>query len=100
MFIGIGIIIGSSNVQPEAIEWLDRYVVAALYAIYHQLIKSITRALREIIYDVGGGVPGGKRFKAVQTGGPSGGASRKNTWTSKSILTNWPKSGRSWAPAA
>jgi NADH:ubiquinone oxidoreductase subunit F (NADH-binding)/(2Fe-2S) ferredoxin/Pyruvate/2-oxoacid:ferredoxin oxidoreductase delta subunit len=29
--------------------------------------------LREIIYDIGGGVPDGKRFKAVQTGGPSGG---------------------------
>jgi NADH-quinone oxidoreductase subunit F len=29
--------------------------------------------LREIIYDVGGGIPGGKEFKAVQTGGPSGG---------------------------
>ena len=29
--------------------------------------------LREIIYDIGGGCPGGKEFKAVQTGGPSGG---------------------------
>ena len=29
--------------------------------------------LREIIYDIGGGIPGGKAFKAVQTGGPSGG---------------------------
>jgi len=29
--------------------------------------------LREIIYDIGGGIRGGKRFKAVQTGGPSGG---------------------------
>ena len=29
--------------------------------------------LREIIYDIGGGVPDGKTFKAVQTGGPSGG---------------------------
>ena len=29
--------------------------------------------LREIVYDIGGGIPGGKRFKAVQTGGPSGG---------------------------
>jgi NADH:ubiquinone oxidoreductase subunit F (NADH-binding)/(2Fe-2S) ferredoxin len=29
--------------------------------------------LREIIYDIGGGVPNGKKFKAVQTGGPSGG---------------------------
>jgi NADH:ubiquinone oxidoreductase subunit F (NADH-binding)/(2Fe-2S) ferredoxin len=30
-------------------------------------------ALREIIYDIGGGIPKGKSFKAVQTGGPSGG---------------------------
>ncbi|MCK5577426.1 MAG: 4Fe-4S binding protein, partial [Dehalococcoidales bacterium] len=29
--------------------------------------------LQEIIYDIGGGIPGGKRFRAVQTGGPSGG---------------------------
>ena len=29
--------------------------------------------LRDILYDIGGGVRGGKRFKAVQTGGPSGG---------------------------
>jgi NADH-quinone oxidoreductase subunit F len=29
--------------------------------------------LREILYDIGGGVPRGKKFKAVQTGGPSGG---------------------------
>ena len=29
--------------------------------------------LREIVYDIGGGIPNGKQFKAVQTGGPSGG---------------------------
>ncbi len=29
--------------------------------------------LRQIIFDVGSGIPGGKRFKAVQIGGPSGG---------------------------
>ncbi len=29
--------------------------------------------LSEIIFDIGGGVPGGKKFKAAQTGGPSGG---------------------------
>jgi NADH:ubiquinone oxidoreductase subunit F (NADH-binding)/ferredoxin len=37
--------------------------------------------LQEIVYDIGGGIPGGKQFKAVQTGGPSGGclpASRLN----------------------
>jgi len=29
--------------------------------------------LKEIIYDIGGGIPQGREFKAVQTGGPSGG---------------------------
>jgi NADH-quinone oxidoreductase subunit F len=29
--------------------------------------------LRDIIFTIGGGIPGGKKFKAVQTGGPSGG---------------------------
>ena len=29
--------------------------------------------LREIVEDIGGGIPGGKKFKAAQTGGPSGG---------------------------
>jgi len=30
-------------------------------------------SLRDVIYKIGGGIPGGKKFKAVQTGGPSGG---------------------------
>jgi bidirectional [NiFe] hydrogenase diaphorase subunit len=29
--------------------------------------------LRQIVFDIGGGIPGGKAFKAAQTGGPSGG---------------------------
>jgi NADH:ubiquinone oxidoreductase subunit F (NADH-binding) len=29
--------------------------------------------LREIVYDIGGGIPKGRKFKAIQTGGPSGG---------------------------
>jgi NADH:ubiquinone oxidoreductase subunit F (NADH-binding) len=29
--------------------------------------------LKEVVYDIGGGIPKGKKFKAVQTGGPSGG---------------------------
>ncbi|MCQ2394366.1 MAG: NADH-quinone oxidoreductase subunit NuoF [Kiritimatiellae bacterium] len=33
--------------------------------------------LREIIYDIGGGISGGREFKAVQTGGPSGGCITK-----------------------
>ncbi len=39
--------------------------------------------LREILYDIGGGVPRGKRFKAVQTGGPSGGTLIVETRDSK-----------------
>ena len=33
----------------------------------------MSTTLREVIYDIGGGIPGGKKFKAAQTGGPSGG---------------------------
>ncbi|MDQ2085470.1 NADH-quinone oxidoreductase subunit NuoF [Herbivorax sp. ANBcel31] len=29
--------------------------------------------LRDVVYEIGGGIPGGKKFKAAQTGGPSGG---------------------------
>ncbi|HBH1937120.1 TPA: SLBB domain-containing protein, partial [Clostridioides difficile] len=29
--------------------------------------------LRDIVFEIGGGIPEGKKFKAVQTGGPSGG---------------------------
>jgi NADP-reducing hydrogenase subunit HndC len=35
-------------------------------------------SMREIIYDIGGGIPQGKEFKAVQTGGPSGGCIPKS----------------------
>lgn len=34
--------------------------------------------LREVIYDIGGGIKDGKEFKAVQTGGPSGGCLTKD----------------------
>jgi NADH:ubiquinone oxidoreductase subunit F (NADH-binding)/(2Fe-2S) ferredoxin/ferredoxin len=40
--------------------------------------------LREIIYEIGGGIPGGKKFKAVQTGGPSGGC-LPETYLDKSV---------------
>jgi NADP-reducing hydrogenase subunit HndC len=33
----------------------------------------IGTTLREVVYDIGGGIPNGKKFKAAQTGGPSGG---------------------------
>ena len=34
--------------------------------------------LREVLYDIGGGIPNGKKYKAAQTGGPSGGCIAEN----------------------
>ena len=42
--------------------------------------------LRQIIFDIGGGLKNGSEFKAVQIGGPSGGC-RRSTWTSLWTLT-------------
>ena len=36
--------------------------------------------LREIVFDIGGGIAEGKEFKAVQTGGPSGGCTTDTLW--------------------
>jgi NADH:ubiquinone oxidoreductase subunit F (NADH-binding) len=41
---------------------------------YSGLIEvAMGTSLREIVYDIGGGIPGAAQFKAAQTGGPSGG---------------------------
>jgi NADH:ubiquinone oxidoreductase subunit F (NADH-binding)/(2Fe-2S) ferredoxin/NAD-dependent dihydropyrimidine dehydrogenase PreA subunit len=51
----------------------------AVFALTGNILNSglievpMGNTLRQIIYDVGGGIPGGKAFKAVQIGGPSGG---------------------------
>jgi NADH:ubiquinone oxidoreductase subunit F (NADH-binding) len=46
--------------------------------------------LREIIFEIGGGIKNGKKFKAVQTGGPSGGCLTKNTLTPRlTLTTSW-----------
>ena len=50
--------------------------------------------LSEIIYKIGGGIRKGKKFKAVQTGGPSGGgfpaACLTSPWTTKSSPKSVP----------
>lgn len=43
--------------------------------------------LREIVEEIGGGIPNGKKFKAAQTGGPSGGCIRQNILMFRSIMT-------------
>ena len=41
-------------------------------------MKFLGYYLREVIFDIGGGIKDGKRFKAVQTGGPSGGLTEED----------------------
>ena len=65
-------------------EWFTQYGTASSKGTkVFSLVGKITNTglveapmgmtIREIIYKIGGGIPGGKSFKAVQTGGPSGG---------------------------
>ena len=56
--------------------------------------------LKTIIEEIGGGVLDGKPFKAVQTGGPSGGCIPPSSSTWRLITSTWPRWARSWAPAA
>ena len=42
--------------------------------------------LREVIYDIGGGIPNGKKFKAAQTAVPPAAASRRSIWISPSTM--------------
>jgi len=57
-------------------------------------------SLREIVYDIGGGLPDGKPLKAIQIGGPTGGylpASSLDLPLTRSIC---PLPGPSWDPEA
>jgi NADH:ubiquinone oxidoreductase subunit F (NADH-binding)/(2Fe-2S) ferredoxin/ferredoxin len=49
--------------------------------------------LRDIVYKVGGGIPGGKKFKAVQTGGPSGGCIPEEHMDMKVDFDELPRAG-------
>jgi len=49
--------------------------------------------LRDIIFKIGGGVPGSKQFKAVQTGGPSGGCLPENLLDTKVDFDELSKAG-------
>ncbi len=49
--------------------------------------------LRDIVYKVGGGIPGDKKFKAVQTGGPSGGCIPEEHLDMKVDFDELPKAG-------
>jgi NADH-quinone oxidoreductase subunit F len=57
----------------------------AVFALAGEIVNTglvevpIGTTLRQVIFDVGSGIPGGKRFKAVQIGGPSGGCLPEST---------------------
>jgi NADH-quinone oxidoreductase subunit F len=56
--------------------------------------------LREIVLDVGGGIKGGRAFKAVLAGGPSGGCISASLAGTASTTRSSRPPGRSWARAA
>ena len=56
--------------------------------------------LRDIIFDIGGGIPGRQRFKAVQTGGPSGGCIPEEFLDTPVDYETLTSSAPSWARAA
>jgi NADH:ubiquinone oxidoreductase subunit F (NADH-binding)/(2Fe-2S) ferredoxin len=76
-----------ANIPPiilEGPEWYERIGTAKskgtkVFALGGKITNTglvevpMGTTLREVIFEIGGGIPGGKRFKAVQTGGPSGG---------------------------
>lgn len=49
------------------------YALAGQVEIAGLIEVPMGTTLREVVFDIGGGIPGGKRFKAAQSGGPSGG---------------------------
>ncbi len=71
-------------IMDEGAEWFSRIGTeksrgTAVFALAGNIANSglvevpMGTPLRDIIFDIGGGIPRGKAFKAVQTGGPSGG---------------------------
>ena len=56
--------------------------------------------LRDIIFDIGGGIPDGAKFKAVQTGGPSGGCIPEQFLDMPVDYESLAKSAPSWVRAA
>ena len=66
-----------ANVPPiinKGADWFTRIGTEGSKGTNTGLVEvSMGMPLKDIIYEIGGGIPDGKKFKAVQTGGPSGG---------------------------
>ena len=57
-------------------------------------------SLRDIVFKLGGGIPEGRKFKAVQTGGPPAAACPSSISTCRWTTSRWRKWDPSWARAA
>ena len=57
-------------------------------------------SIREIVFAIGGGIAGDRPFKAVQTGGPSGGCIPASLAETPVITNRWQRSARLWVPGA
>ena len=77
-------LVSISHIVRNGAEWFasvgtERSKGTAVFALAGKVINTglaevpMGTSLRQVIFDVGSGIPGGKRFKAVQIGGPSGG---------------------------
>ena len=77
-------LVSISHIVQNGAEWFasvgtERSKGTAVFALAGKVINTglaevpMGTTLRQVIFDVGSGIPGGKRFKAVQIGGPSGG---------------------------
>ena len=77
-------LVSISHIIQNGAEWFasvgtERSKGTAVFALAGKVINTglaevpMGTSLRQVIFDVGSGIPGGKRFKAVQIGGPSGG---------------------------
>jgi NADH-quinone oxidoreductase subunit F/NADP-reducing hydrogenase subunit HndC len=62
-----------SNVGTEASKGTKVFALAGKVHNTGLVEVPMGTTLREMVYDIGGGIPDGKKFKAIQTGGPSGG---------------------------
>ncbi len=62
-----------SEIGTEKSKGTKVFALAGKVATSGLVEVAMGTTLREVVYDLGGGIPGGKAFKAAQTGGPSGG---------------------------
>lgn len=62
-----------SSIGTETSKGTKVFAVAGMVRNTGLVEVPMGTTLREIIYDIGGGIPGDKKLKAIQTGGPSGG---------------------------